>query len=58
MERERKKTPLNAWHREHGARMIEFAGWEMPVSYGRGIIEEHLETRKYGGLFDEPEMAQ
>jgi aminomethyltransferase len=38
MERELKKTPLNAWHREHGARMIEFAGWEMPVSYDRGII--------------------
>ncbi len=58
MKRELKKTPLNAWHREHGARMVEFAGWEMPISYKRGIIEEHLETRRYGGLFDISHMGR
>jgi aminomethyltransferase len=52
MERGLKKTPLNAWHRGQGAQMIEFGGWEMPVSYKPGIIEEHLKTRRYGGLFD------
>jgi aminomethyltransferase len=53
-----KKTRLNAWHREHGGQMVEFGGWEMPVSYKRGIIEEHLATRKYGGLFDISHMGR
>jgi aminomethyltransferase len=38
--------------------MVEFGGWEMPISYKRGIIEEHLETRKYGGLFDISHMGR
>jgi aminomethyltransferase len=58
MERELKKTPLNAWHCEHGAQMVEFGGWEMPVAYRRGIIEEHLGTRRYGGLFDISHMGR
>ena len=58
MERGLKKTPLNAWHREHGAQMVEFGGWEMPISYKRGIIEEHLGTRRYGGLFDISHMGR
>ncbi len=58
MERVLKKTPLNAWHREHGGQMFEFEGWEMPVSYRQGIIEEHLGTRKYGGLFDISHMGR
>jgi aminomethyltransferase len=53
-----KRTPLHAWHREHGGQMVEFGGWEMPVSYKRGIIEEHLATRKYGGLFDISHMGR
>ena len=53
-----KKTPLHAWHREHGGQMVEFGGWEMPISYKRGIIEEHLETRRYGGLFDISHMGR
>jgi aminomethyltransferase len=53
-----KRTPLNAWHREHGAQIVEFAGWEMPISYKRGIIEEHLGTRRYGGLFDISHMGR
>jgi len=51
MQKDLKKTPLNTWHKEHGGQMVEFAGWEMPVSYKRGILEEHLGTRRHGGLF-------
>jgi aminomethyltransferase len=58
MERVLRKTALNAWHREHGGQMVEFAGWEMPISYKRGIIEEHLKTRRYGGLFDISHMGR
>ena len=58
MAQELKKTSLNAWHREHGGQMVEFGGWEMPISYKRGIIEEHLETRRYGGLFDISHMGR
>jgi aminomethyltransferase len=58
MERGLKRTPLNGWHREHGGQMIEFGGWEMPVSYKKGIIEEHLATRRYGGLFDISHMGR
>jgi len=58
MVKELKKTPLHAWHCEHGGQMVEFGGWRMPVSYHRGIIEEHLSTRKYGGLFDISHMGR
>lgn len=53
-----KRTPLYKWHIEHGAQMIEFAGWEMPLNYSKGIIEEHLNTRKFGGLFDISHMGR
>jgi aminomethyltransferase len=58
MVKESKRTPLHAWHREHGGQMVEFGGWEMPVSYKRGIIEEHLITRRAGGLFDISHMGR
>jgi len=58
MKIELKRTPLNLWHRQHGGQMVEFAGWEMPVSYKRGIIEEHLGTRRHGGLFDISHMGR
>ncbi len=58
MVQELKKTPLRAWHREHGGQMVDFGGWEMPISYKRGIIEEHLATRKCGGLFDISHMGR
>jgi len=58
MVKELKRTPLHTWHREHGAQMVEFGGWEMPISYKKGIIEEHLETRRYGGLFDISHMGR
>ena len=58
MQKELKKTPLNAWHKEHGGQMVEFAGWEMPVAYKQGILEEHLATRRHGGLFDISHMGR
>ena len=52
-----KKTPLNARHRAHGARMVEFGGWDMPVEYS-GITEEHMAVRTGVGLFDVSHMGQ
>ncbi|MEA3493309.1 MAG: glycine cleavage system aminomethyltransferase GcvT [Candidatus Margulisiibacteriota bacterium] len=46
-----KKTPLNQSHKEIGAKMVPFAGWEMPVSY-KSIIEEHNAVRNSVGIFD------
>ncbi|MFW5743790.1 MAG: glycine cleavage system protein T, partial [Spirochaetota bacterium] len=46
-----KKTPLNAWHRAAGAKMTDFAGWDMPISYPTGPIEEHRLVRRSAGLF-------
>jgi aminomethyltransferase len=51
------KLPLDSWHRAHGARMVPFAGYEMPVQY-EGIIAEHLWTRESAGLFDVSHMGQ
>jgi aminomethyltransferase len=51
------KLPLDAWHRDHGGRMVPFAGYEMPVQY-EGIIAEHLWTRENAGLFDVSHMGQ
>ena len=52
-----KRTPLYAAHRRAGAKMVEFAGWEMPVQY-RGVIEEHLAVRGRAGLFDVSHMGE
>jgi aminomethyltransferase len=52
-----KKTPLNARHRAHGARMVPFGGWDMPVEYS-GITAEHLAVRTSAGLFDVSHMGQ
>ena len=49
--------PLDGWHRAHGARMVPFAGYVMPVQY-EGIIAEHLWTRECAGLFDVSHMGQ
>jgi len=53
-----KKTPLNQWHRDHGAKMVDFGGWDMPVQYETGILQEHLATRKFAGLFDVSHMGR
>ncbi len=52
-----KKTPLNARHRAHGARMVPFGGWDMPVEYS-GIVNEHMAVRTKAGLFDVSHMGQ
>ena len=49
--------PLDGWHRARGGRMVEFAGYWMPVQY-EGIIAEHLWTRENAGLFDVSHMGQ
>tara|TARA_R110002110_G_scaffold205066_7_gene417258 strand:+ start:413129 stop:414238 length:1110 start_codon:yes stop_codon:yes gene_type:complete len=51
-------TPLDALHRALGARMVPFAGYDMPVQYPAGIIREHLHTRESAGLFDVSHMGQ
>lgn len=51
------RTPLYDWHRDAGARFIEFGGWEMPLQY-TGIIEEHLKVRRSVGLFDVSHMGK
>ena len=49
--------PLDAWHRARGGRMVEFAGYMMPVQY-EGIMAEHLWVREHAGLFDVSHMGQ
>src|ERR1044071_2760880 len=53
-----KRTPLNNVHRQMGGRMVDFGGWDMPVQYPAGTIEEHLRTRKHAGLFDVSHMGE
>jgi aminomethyltransferase len=52
------RTPLYNLHLELGARMVPFAGYEMPVQYPSGIIKEHNHTRTHAGLFDVSHMGQ
>lgn len=56
-EAETATLPLDGWHRGKGARMVEFAGYWMPVQY-EGIVAEHLWTRAHAGLFDVSHMGQ
>src|SRR6478672_5716600 len=56
-----KKTPLNARHRTAGARMVPFAGWDMPVEYAGaagGVVQEHMAVRTRAGLFDVSHMGE
>jgi len=52
-----KKTVLNQVHRDAGARMVEFGGWDMPVQYS-GVIAEHMAVREAAGLFDVSHMGE
>jgi aminomethyltransferase len=54
---ELKRTPLRDFHAAHGARLVDFAGWEMPVQY-RSILEEHKAVRRAAGLFDVSHMGE
>lgn len=51
-------TPLHALHLELGARMVPFAGYDMPVQYPLGVMKEHLHSREQAGLFDVSHMGQ
>lgn len=51
------RTPLYEFHKEHGGRFVDFAGWEMPVQY-RSILEEHRAVRNAAGLFDVSHMGE
>ena len=52
------RTVLHGWHEGHGGKMVDFAGWSMPVQYRTGIIAEHLATRRGAGLFDVSHMGR
>jgi aminomethyltransferase len=53
-----KRTPLHELHLELGARMVPFAGYEMPVQFPSGVLKEHIHTRAAAGLFDISHMGQ
>jgi len=53
-----RRTPLYGLHVSLGAKMVPFAGYEMPVQYPAGILKEHLHTREKAGLFDVSHMGQ
>ena len=55
---ELKRTPLNSAHHRLGGRMVEFGGWDMPVQYPAGTMNEHLRTRTYAGVFDVSHMGE
>jgi aminomethyltransferase len=55
---ENRRTPLYDFHIDHGARMVPFSGWDMPVQYPAGIKAEHLACRTSAALFDVSHMAQ
>ncbi|RNF34639.1 glycine cleavage system aminomethyltransferase GcvT [Paracoccus methylarcula] len=58
MAEELRRTGLYDLHVAKGARMVPFAGWEMPVQYPMGVMQEHLHTRAHAGLFDVSHMGQ
>lgn len=53
-----KSTPLRKWHEDRGGKMVDFAGWSLPVQYETGIVKEHLTCRKYGCFFDISHMGR
>ena len=53
-----KKTSLNNLHIKYGAKLVEFAGYQMPIQYKDGIIQEHKYTRSHSGIFDVSQMGQ
>jgi aminomethyltransferase len=53
-----KRTPLHALHIACGGKMVPFAGYDMPVQFGTGVLREHLHTRENAGLFDVSHMGQ
>jgi glycine cleavage system T protein (aminomethyltransferase) len=58
LQSELKRTPLHGLHVASGAKMVPFAGYDMPVQYATGVLREHLHTRQAAGLFDVSHMGQ
>jgi aminomethyltransferase len=54
---ELRKTPLHSVHKEAGAKLVDFAGWEMPIEYG-GVVGEHVAVRNSAGMFDVSHMGE
>lgn len=54
---ELRETPLHDWHVRQGGRMVDFAGWHMPVQYS-GVVDEHTAVRERAGLFDVSHMGE
>ena len=52
-----KRTPFYDFHTSAGAKLVDFAGWEMPLMY-RGIVDEHAQTRTSGSIFDVSHMGR
>src|SRR5256885_14720424 len=52
-----KRTPFYVFHVSAGAKLVDFAGWEMPILY-RGIVDEHEQTRNSGSIFDVSHMGR
>lgn len=52
-----KASPLNQWHLEHDGKMVDFEGWSLPMSY-TGIVDEHKQVRRSGGIFDVSHMGR
>ncbi|MDP6986904.1 MAG: glycine cleavage system aminomethyltransferase GcvT [Phycisphaerales bacterium] len=52
-----RQTPFHSFHAEHGAKLVEYTGWEMPLHYG-SIIDEHRQVRSSGGMFDVSHMGR
>ena len=55
---ETKKTSLYQLHQDCNAKFVEFAGYQMPIQYSEGIVEEHKFTRNHSGIFDVSHMGQ
>ena len=53
-----KKTSLHQLHQDCNAKFVEFAGYQMPIQYKEGIVEEHKFTRNHSGIFDVSHMGQ
>jgi len=54
---EQRKTPFHDFHEQHGAKLVDYSGWSMPLHYG-SIIDEHCQVRTSGGLFDVSHMGR
>ncbi len=52
-----KRTPFHGFHEKHGAKLVDYTGWEMPLHYG-SIIDEHKQVRESGGMFDVSHMGR